>query len=146
MSAGAPFVREAPRDYLQIGVIEINRMGSLQYFLWLGISVIELMGSADADSVAFESIDLVIDGKTVRLDVHGWSPQAIGTSEPAYEKLFPNSLDAYYQVSLDDLQLLAAAQEFELHTTGPAPGKFVPWFKQSMAREDLSEFLRVVMR
>lgn len=143
-SPDVPFVREATRDYVRIGVIEINRMGSLEYFLWLGISEFEHTGSAGSHPVAFESIDLAIGGETLTLDVHGWSPQAIGASEPVYKKLFSTSVDAYYRVTIDQIRLLAAAQEFELHTTGPAPRKFVPWYKQSMARDDLAEFLRVV--
>ena len=144
MSPDTPHAAGTARDYLQIGAIEVNRMGTLQYYLWLGISNPEHMAGAIERPKEFESIVFVAGSERIRLDIRGWTPEAIGASEPVYRKLFRNSSDAYYQVTLDNIQQLADADSLTLYTTGSEPTEFVPWYEQTTAKDDLAEFIRVV--
>lgn len=144
MSPDTPFDREAERDYVQIGAIEVNRMGTRQYYLWLGISDMSQAASAGRQPEGFDSIFLIVQDEEVRLDILGWTPEVIGASEPVYEKLFATSADAYYQVTLDQIQLLTDSGGLKLRTTDSTPIEFVPWYKQTTFEGDLSEFVRTV--
>ena len=129
---------------MQVGAIEINRMGSLKYYLWFGISEVEHVKSTDSRPVRFESIMLIVGNENIRLDVHGWTHEAIGTSAPIYKRLFPSASDAYYQVTLKQLRLLAEADAPTFRTADSASPEFIPWYKQIKANSDLAEFLRTV--
>ncbi len=144
LSPETPLDNEAVRDYAQIGAIEINRMGSLRYFLWLGISEVDQIESADERPQGYESITLSLDSRKIPLDLVGWTHNAIGTSEPIYKKLFRTSVDAYYEVDLAQIQLMNDAEVIEFHTSDAPTRKFVSWYRQSRARDDLAEFVRTV--
>ena len=132
------------RDYVQIGAIEVNRMGALQYYLWLGISDATYTESADKRPNDFDSIVFIADDDEFKLDVHGWTPGAIGTSEPVYKKLFRSSVDAYYQVTLEQIRLLTEADDIKLRTTASAPKEYVLSYRP--AEDDLAAFLRAVLQ
>ena len=144
MSPDTPYDRESARDFVQIGVIEVNRMGSLDYYLWLGITDIGHMESANGHPSGFDSIVLNVDGEIVPLEVHGWAAAAINLSEPVYRKLYSTSADAYYPVTLGQIQLLTNVDSITLLTSDSAPREFVPWYQQSTAKDDITEFLRIV--
>ena len=44
--------------FVQLGAIEVNTMGTLQYYLWLGISAPKYLESADGYPQGFETIVL----------------------------------------------------------------------------------------
>jgi hypothetical protein len=119
-------------------------MGSLQYYLWLGITEANPAVNAAKHRDGFESIVFSVGNESIRLDVRGWTPAAIGTSGPVYHKLFSDSADAYYPVTLDQIQLLTNSENLTLRTTGPAPKEFVSWYRQTTFEGDLTEFLRSV--
>ena len=144
MSPDTPYDRDTPRDYVQIGAIEVNRMGTLRYYLWLGISDMEHMASDDERPRGFESIVLNIGSEELRLEILGWTEDTIGASVPVYKKIFPDSEDAYYKITLDQIQFLTAVDALKLRTTGSESKEFVPWYKQTTASDDLAEFLRAV--
>ena len=123
--------RAETRDYVQLGAIEVNRMGGLQYYIWLGISDIDYATSAAERPEGYESIAIVVGDDTLRLDVLGWTPAAIGASAPVYKKLFTTSVDAYYQVSLDQIRSLATADVLKLRTGGSPAKEFIPWDGQT---------------
>lgn len=145
MSPDTPLNREARRDYLQLGIIEVNQMGSLQYYLWLGITLVNQDSYAGDHVEGFESIVLAVNDDSFTLDVKGWTPGVIGTSEPVYQKIFPDSADAYYPVTLEQIQLLTDSDNLKLLTTGSAPGEFVSWYSQTTFESDLAEFLGEVI-
>ncbi len=146
LSPDTPLDRTQARDYVQVGVIEVNRMGSLKYYLWLGISDTEHVGSSDSHHGGFKSIVLTLGDQKLPLDIHGWTHEAIGVSEPVYKKLFSTSIDAYYEVTLEHVRLLAEVDSMKLLTSGSAPKEFVSWYRQTAAEEELAEFLRTVLR
>ena len=144
LSPDTPLDRENTRDYVQIGAIEVNRMGTLQYYLWLGISEMNYEATASKQPEGFESIVIDVGGEKIPLDVLGWTENAIGVSEPVYKKLFSTSVDAYYQVTLEQIQLLNEVDGIKLLTTGSEPREFVSWYRQDTAKDDLAEFLQSV--
>ena len=146
MTPDIPYDRETERDYVQIGAIEINRMGTLAYYLWLGITDVNQIENGNTRPEGFDSIVLSADGEKIQLDVLGWSAETIGTSKPVYKDLFSTSVGAYYRVTLDEIQLLADSDSLLLHTTGSPPKEFIPSFGTTAFRGDLTEFLRVVKR
>lgn len=146
LSPDTPFDRESARDYVQIGAIEVNRMGALQYYLWLGISEMNFEANSDEQPEGFESIVLDVGGDQIVLDAIGWTERAIGVSEPVYRKLFSTSVDAYYEVTLGQVQSLAEVDSMRLFTSDSPPRQFVSWYKQSTAKADLAEFIRSVLR
>jgi len=129
------------RNYVHLGPLEVNRSGSYRYFLWLGIwntmQDAAVVGSRDG----FESIVIFADGEPLSLDVSGWTPAAIGASESAYLKPVSSAADAYYEVTVDHLRLIAASGDLRLQTTGSSPRNFELWNQQSAARADLRVFL-----
>lgn len=135
---------DGERDYVQIGAIEVNRMGTHQYFLWLGISEVEYTESERRHPKGFESIILVLGGDDLQLDISGWTEEVIGASEPVYDKLFRDTVDAYYEVTTEQIALLTQVDSIRFRTVGPSPKEYVSWFKSITARDDLAEFLRVV--
>ena len=144
MSPETPIDNETVRDYAQIGAIEINRMGSRRYFLWLGISEVHHRETADEQPQGYESITLLMDDQKHPLDLIGWTHNSIGTSERVYQKLFRTSVDAYYEVDFAQIRSINDAEVIEFQTSGAEPKKFVSWYRQSKAREDLAEFVRTV--
>ena len=129
------------RDYVYLGPVEINQMGSYSYYLWLGIwsTVSDAERSYERDG--FESITLFVDGEPLQLELVGWTLESIGASEPVYVKPVASAADAYYRVTIDQIRLLANAREIELHT-GTAPVRvYLMWDRQGSAHAALREFL-----
>jgi len=129
-----------------MGAIEVNRMGTRQHYVWLGISDVEQMASAEEHPDGYDSIVLIAGDQNVRLDVLGWSRKAIDASEPVYEKLFANSADAYYRITLDQIRLLSDLDQLKLRTTGSSRKEFIPWYEQAGFKEELNEFLGIVLQ
>lgn len=138
------FERDNIRPYVDIGTIQVNRNRIRKYFLWFGIWDVDYGANRDQQPEEFESVIIIADGEELLLDVQGWTHQAIGSSKPIYKKLFPDVVDAYYQVTLAQIRLLAEAGDIQLRTTGAAPREFAPWYREERAKSDLAEFLRRV--
>ena len=145
LSPETRFDQETGRDYTQVGAMEVNRMGALQYYLWIGITEVGQAENAAGHPDGYDSVVFIVDDEELRLDVLGWTPEAIGASEPVYRKLYATSADAYYQVTLDQIQLLAYSDSLKLLTTGPAPKEFLPRFGQETFQGDWTEFVRTVL-
>ena len=129
------------RDYVYLGPIEVNRSGSYRHYLWLGIwsTMDDVQPGRSRDG--FESIVFFADGEPLPLDVAGWTPDAIGASEPVYLKPVASAADAYYEVTIDQLRLIAEAKDVRLQSTGSSSVYYEPWNEQSSAKAGLIEFL-----
>lgn len=132
------------RNYIYLGPIQVNRAGAYQYFLWVGIW--NTMQTADLTERrdGFESIIIFADGEPLFLDIAGWTPDAIGASEPVYLKPVASASDAYYRVTADQIRLIAEAREIRLRTTGSSAREFTMWDEQKAARSDLADFVNRV--
>ena len=129
------------RDYVYLGPVEINQMGSYSYYLWLGIwsTVSDAERSYERDG--FESITLFVDGEPLQLELVGWTLESIGVSEPVYVKPVASAADAYYRVTIDQIRLIANAREIELHA-GTTPVKvYLMWDRQGSAHASMREFV-----
>lgn len=133
------------RDYAHVGPIQVNRSGSYQYFLWVGswatMHTTDILKHRDG----FESIVIFADGEPLVLELSGWTPDAIGASESTYLKPVASSTDAYYQVTVDQIRLIAEARDIRLRTGGTSPKEYELWDEQSSARNDLAVFLNQVL-
>ena len=144
MSLDEPYGQSDERRYVQIGSFEINRMGSRSYYLWLGISGLDENVAASGSASAFESVELLLDNQSIDLDVTGWSHGAVGIGEPVYKKLYATSIEAYYLITLEQIQLLANSANPKLRTSGSESIEYVPWYQQASFKKDLDEFLGIV--
>ncbi|MGI9202776.1 MAG: hypothetical protein ACR2Q3_02130 [Woeseiaceae bacterium] len=144
MSPDAHYSDSSAREYIQIGAIEVNRMGSLEYFLWLGIWDYEHVNSDHEYPAGFETVRFIADEEELTLARHSWSHVEIGTSERLYKKIFDEDVDAYYQVTLEQIRMLSSATDLKLRTTSATPKEFVPWYNQERADIDLAEFVTAV--
>lgn len=141
------FYREVPgraayaRDYVHIAPLEVNHSGTYRYFLWLGHWTTMQEGESDRPVDGFESIVVFADGEPLPLEAAGWTPSAIGASEPVYLKPVANAMDGYYEVTVDQLRLIAEARNIHLQSTGPRGNSYIPWDNQRSAKADLLKFL-----
>jgi hypothetical protein len=130
------------RNYVHMGPLEVNRMGSMHYYLWLGIWNTMQDAESGEPRDGFESIVIFADGEPLALEVSGWSQAAIGASEPVYVRPVASATDAYFEVTVDHLRLIAAAEDIRIQSTGPRPRNYELWDEQRSAKESLNEFLR----
>jgi len=129
------------RNYVHLGPLQVNRSGTYQFYLWVGIWNTMQTASLAEHRDGFESIVLYADGEPLSLELSGWTPEAIGASEPVYIKPVASTADAYYRVTADQIRLIASARVIRLRTTGSSPKEFELWDEQNSARNDLTEFL-----
>ena len=129
------------RNFVSLGPLQANRSGNYQYFIWLGIWNTNHTANETDGRDGFDSIVLFVDGEPLMLDVEGWTPDTIGASEPVYPQPVASEIDAYYRVTVDQIRLIAEADEISIRTTGFSSRSFELWDKQTAAREGLRNFL-----
>ena len=150
LSASAPLMlyRDNPsraayaRNFIQLGPIEINRTGNYRYYLWLGAwSTMQPTGTTTAIA-ELDSITLFVDGEPFSIELAGSTPAAIGTSKPVYLKPVATSIDAYYEVTIDQIRLISEASDIRLRTTGTSPKEFQLWDSQQSAQRSIADFVK----
>lgn len=129
------------RNYIHLGPLEVNRSGSFRYYLWLGIWNTMQDAKSNVPRDGFNSIVVFADGEPLPLEVSGWTAEAIGASEPVYLKPVATSADAYYEVTIDHLRLIAEAKDLRVQSTGAPRKSYEPWDNQATAKASLAEFL-----
>jgi len=144
LSPDAYFADANAREYVQIGAIEVNRMGARDHYLWLGIWDLDQINSGAEKPLGYDAINLLADGQTISLELHGWTHDSIGASTPSYKRIFAEDVDAYYKISLDQLAAIHNAVDIKLQTTAATPKELIPWYNQKRASASLAEFYRVV--
>jgi hypothetical protein len=140
-----PALAAYARSYAHVGPIQINRSGTYRYYLWVGSWATMQRSDILEHRDGFESIVIFADGEPLSLELSGWTPDAIGTSEPAYLKPVASSTDAYYQVTVDQIRLIAGATDIRLQTSGSFPREFGLWDEQRSAKDGLAEFLLLAL-
>lgn len=129
------------RDFVNMGPIQVNRMGQHRYFLWLGIwSTMPGADSADALD-GFESVVVYADGEPLQLSLAGRTPNAIGASESVYLQPAASPNDGYYEVTADQLRFIARASAVRLQTSGAHGRSYEPWHGQEAGRRSMQAFL-----
>jgi len=130
------------KSMLHMGPIEVNRMGEFRYYLWLGIWNTMQDTAFGETRDGFESIVIFADGEPLSLELAGWTPTSIGASEDIYIKPVSGAADAYYEVTIDYLRVIAEARELRIHTAASSRASFELWDEQKAARISLREFLK----
>lgn len=129
------------RSVIHLGPIQVNRSGDYRFYLWISAwTTMQSPGPLEHQD-SLESIVIFADGEPLSLELAGWTPEAIGVSEPVYLKPVASSVDAYYRVTADQIRLMAEAHEIRLRTAGAHSREFAPWDDQIVARSELLEFL-----
>lgn len=129
------------RDYVDLAPIESNRSGDRRYYLWLGIWTVDHDTAASVRD-EFGSVVILADNESIELAVSGWTAQTIGASEPVYKKPVASAVDAYYEVTIEQLRQLAAAADLRLRSADEESRTFEPWDDQARGKVALLEFLR----
>jgi len=130
------------RNFVDMAAFEVNRMGTYRYYLWLGIwNTIQGVPTA-REGDGFESVVIFADGNPLPLEITGWTPESFGGSEPVFVKPVASAIDAYYAVTVDQLRLLAAAQDLRLQPASAERAAYEPWDAQTRARESLRALIR----
>jgi hypothetical protein len=130
------------RDYVYLGPVEVNRMGTHSYYLWLGIwSTIRQTERLSTQRDGFESVTLFVDGQPLPLELEGWTLDAIGVSEPVYVKPVASAADAYYRVTVDQIRLIAESSDIQLRVGTARPRSYSLWDKQGSANASMHAFL-----
>jgi len=129
------------RNYVHLGPIQVNRSGMYRYYLWIGIWNTMQVANMSEHRDGFDSIVVFADGEPLTLELAGWTPESIGASEPTYLKPVASTADAYYEVTADQIRLIADASDIRVQATGTSPREFQLWDQQTAARSSLSEFL-----
>ena len=128
------------RDFVYVGPIMVNTMGSYRYFLWFGVwSAIPDAPPAEVRD-GLETVTLFADGEPLQLSVSGWTAGAMGASDGAYAKPVASAADAYYEVTMDQVRLMAGSRELRLLTSGPGGKSYELWSNQASALESLRQF------
>ena len=129
------------RDYVNLGPFQVNRMGDYRYYLWLGVWTTLPSDISGDQRDGFESVTLIADGEPLTLRLAGWTPSAFGGSEDVYVKPVASAADAYYEVTFDQIRLIAAASDFRLLTSGPSQASYELWDSQQSALAAFRQFV-----
>jgi len=129
------------REFLYLAPLEVNRTGTFRYYVWLGIWSTLQDAGANEYRDGFESIVIYADGEPLPLALSGWTPESIGASEHIYTKPVASAADAYFEVTADQLRLIAASSNIRVQSTGIRPQNYELWDEQLSARESLRAFL-----
>ncbi len=129
------------RDFVYLGPVEVNNMGSYDYFLWLGVwSTMRDERRADKRD-GFETVVLIADGEPIPLEFAGWTLDSIGVTKPVYVKPVAGAADAYYRVTIDQIRLIAVANEIDLRVGGAGAVSYGMWDQQATAFASMRAFL-----
>lgn len=133
------------RDFVSMGPLAVNRMGDYRYYLWVAVwgTMPDAGGLAEALD-GFETLVLVADGEPLPLDASAWSSATLGLSESSYIRPAGSAAEVYYELTLDQLRLVAASENVRLQTSGPEGQAFEPWEGQAVAHAAFRDFVEHV--
>ena len=132
------------RDFLNLGPVAVNKMGRYRYYLWLGAWSTNQAEHLSKNMDGFESIIVFADGEPLQLSVSGWTPEVIGASQSVYPKPVSSVVEAYYEITIDQLRFMAQATDIRIRTTGSAASSYEVWDGQGNGRGSLKAFLEFV--
>ncbi len=129
------------RDYVYVGPIGVNNMGSYRYFLWFGIWSANPAAPPALQRDGYDSVTVFADGEPLQLEVAGWTPGAIGASLNPYVKPVASAGDAFFEVTIDQVRLMAESRDLRIVTTGMNAASYELWDSQTAAFRSLDQFL-----
>ncbi|MGI9258010.1 MAG: hypothetical protein ACR2QQ_04175 [Gammaproteobacteria bacterium] len=111
LASATPGYTVAARDYLYVGPVETNRLGTREYYLWMGAASTvdrELRGNSLPES---ETLLIIADGAPVTLALEQWNP---GFDDEPYESPVPTTQNWGARVSTHQIQRIARATSVEI--------------------------------
>jgi hypothetical protein len=117
-AVAAPFIyaREVPelaanvRDYLSLGAVEVNNMGTRRHYLAaVSWSTIDRRGAAGAPAPLPERIELSLAGTTRVLALAGHESGSLGIGTPLFRPASGYLGESWYLVTPADLRAFAAS-------------------------------------
>lgn len=129
------------RDFVDIGPLKINRMGEHRYYIWLGIWSTIRGRDVSAEINRFETITIFADGVPIQLPVHGLTLESINASKPVYPQPASSGVEAYYEITMDQLRIIASASEIRFSAAASQDAAYLPWDDQARALESFRAFL-----
>jgi hypothetical protein len=124
------------RDYLSLGVIEVNRMGDYEHYLvvvaWSTIDRGRIRGMSSQPMVP-EQLQLRVDGRTFKLDA-GTAPDPVRDRE-LYPTRAAASARRYFRVDAGVLRTLIAAKAIQVRVERGEEGTavYTPWGTRGVA-------------
>jgi len=106
------------RDYAYLGPVEVNRMGELSYFLWVGLASTIDRERVNAVPEAAETLVVIVDQQPMTLALEIWQHDL---ESPPYAAAAPLYATLSARTTLDQIRRIAAAASVEIHivsTTG----------------------------
>lgn len=100
------------RDYVYLGPVEINRMGTLEHYVWVGMaSTVDRALAVEPEPEA-ATLALLVDGVPMALSLLPWDKEL---DEPPYESSVPIYESFGARASLDQIKRIAQAESVEVH-------------------------------
>ena len=129
------------RGFLQLGFVAVNRIGNYRYYVW-----ISAWGTMQDAKMAqqrdhLESLVIFADAEPLALILAGWAPDAIGVSESPFGKQIGSAVDAYYEVTTDQIRMIVDAVDLRLSAGTTSRDNYEPWDEQKSARNSMRAFL-----
>ena len=128
------------KEHVYLGPVEVNRSGDYRYYIWLASWGMTDSVQVDRRHDRFESIDIIADGKQVTLKMSSGSTRAIGASEPVYRKPVGWATEVYYDVTLDQLRMIAEASDLRMQYSSTRE-TFELWDDRLASKAGLVAFL-----
>ncbi len=128
------------RDFVYVGPLSVNTMGDYRYYLWVGAwSTHGNTFDAVARRDAFETITVFADGEPLSFDVAAWTYESLGVSSAVYDQPVATAIDAYYRLTLDQIRLLADADD--IHILAATGQRYETWSTEQRGRQSLRAFV-----
>ena len=132
------------RKFLNLGPIAVNRGGHYRYFVWASTWGTTRPVDEPEQRDRLESIIVFADAEPLTFELSGWTPDAIGIGDPIYLKSVASAASAYYEVTIDQIRLIASAKDITVSTGPSRSDSYKTWDDQVSARENLRAFIDFV--
>ena len=115
--------------------------GGYRYYLWFGIWSTIPTDDPETQRNGLESVTLFANGEPLQQQLAGWTGSSIGACGNVYVKPVASAADAYYEVTLDQVRLIADSSDLRILTSGPDSTSFELWDSQASAFRSLRQFI-----
>jgi hypothetical protein len=115
------------REYVQVAPLEVNRQGELHYYLWMGVWSTIARGPSEGVQRRFEHLYLFVDEEPMELAATSWNLSARGADVRFYARPVATAVDAYYEVTADQVRRIGAARDVYLVSSLDPGGRYAAW-------------------
>jgi hypothetical protein len=136
-----PAIAANVRDYLSLGAIEVNNMGTRKHYLVLvSWSTVDRAGAHAGRAPLPERVAFTVGGRTLELAPVSHEARSLGIGEPPYRPPSGYVGESWYAVTPAQLRALSAAPPAEIALQQEADSEtYVTW---RGATAELEEFVR----